>query len=190
MIDTSSFKKGVCLVLRGGPVMILDYSVSTPTARGGNTIFKTKFRHLKTGQILNESVRSGEKFEEVDMERHKASYLYNDGSTWYFMDDETFEQFEFAADALGGAELYMVDGVEGLQAMLIDGVVSAVELPLSVVMKVTECDPTIKGATAQAQLKPAKTETGLELQVPPYLEAGERIKIDTRDGHFLERVKG
>ena len=82
------------------------------------------------------------------------------------------------------------DGVEGLQAMLIDGVVSAVELPLSVVMKVTECDPTIKGATAQAQLKPAKTETGLELQVPPYLEAGERIKIDTRDGHFLERVKG
>ena len=190
MIDTSSFKKGVCLVLRGGPVMILDYSVSTPTARGGNTIFKTKFRHLKTGQILNESVRSGEKFEEVDMERHKASYGRIFEIRAFPYDDETFEQFEFAADALGGAELYMVVGVEGLQAMLIDGVVSAVELPLSVVMKVTECDPTIKGATAQAQLKPAKTETGLELQVPPYLEAGERIKIDTRDGHFLERVKG
>lgn len=190
MIDTTAFKKGVCLMLRGEPVIIADYSVSTPTARGGNTIFKTKFRHLKTGQILNESVRSGEKFDEVDLERHKASYLYNDGTNWHFMDDETFEQFEFNAEALGGSELFLVDGVEGVQAMLIDGVVSAVEMPLSVEMTVTECDPTIKGATAQAQLKPAKTETGLELQVPPYLEVGERIKVDTRDGHFLERVKG
>ena len=189
MIDTSAFKKGVCLVYKGGPVIIVDYSVSTPTARGGNTIFKTKLRNLRTGQILNESIRSGEKFEEVDLERHKASYLYSDGSTWYFMDDETYEQFEFTADALAGSQLYVVDGVEGLQAMLIDGIVSALELPLSVEMQVVECDPTIKGATAQAQLKPAKTESGLEIQVPPYLEAGERIRIDTRDGHFLERVK-
>lgn len=189
MIDTSAFKKSVCLVYKGEPVIIVDYSVSTPTARGGNTIFKTKLRNLRTGQILNESIRSGEKFEEVDLERHKASYLYSDGSTWYFMDDETYEQFEFTAEALAGSQLYVVDGVEGLQAMLIDGIVSAVELPLSVEMQVVECDPTIKGATAQAQLKPAKTETGLELQVPPYLEPGERIRIDTRDGHFLERVK-
>ena len=83
-----------------------------------------------------------------------------------------------------------MDGVEGLQAVLIDGAVSALELPHTVEMNVVECDPTIKGATAQAQLKPAKTETGLELQVPPYLSPGERIKVDTRDGHFVERVKG
>lgn len=189
MIDTGSFKKGVCVMLRGEPVMIVDYSVSTPTARGGNTIFKTKFRHLQTGQILAESVRSGEKFEEVDLERHRASYMYNDGSTWFFMDDETFEQFEFDRDSLDGAELYLVDGVAGLQAMLIDGRVTAVELPNTVEMDVVECDPAIKGATAQAQLKPAKTETGLVLQVPPYLAAGERIRVDTRDGHFVERVK-
>ncbi len=189
MIDTSSFKKGVCLVLKGEPVIIVDYTVSTPTARGANTIFKTKFRHLRTGQILNESVRSGEKFDEVDLERHMASYLYTDGSRWYFMDDETYEQFDFDAQALAGAQNYLEDGIQGLQAMLIDGVVSALELPNTVEMEIVSCDPTIKGATAQAQLKPATTSTGLVVQVPPYLEAGVRIKVDTRDGHFVERVK-
>ncbi|MEE8467945.1 MAG: elongation factor P [Planctomycetota bacterium] len=189
MIDTAAFKKGVCLVYKGDPVIIVSFTVSTPTARGGNTIFKTKLRNLRSGQILNESIRSGTKFEDVDLERHKASFMYSDGSTWYFMDDETFEQFEFKADALAGAEQYLADGVAGLQAVLIDGSVSALELPLSVEMQVTECDPTVKGATAQAQLKPATTETGLVVQVPPYLASGERIRVDTRDGRFLERVK-
>lgn len=189
MIDTSNFKKGACFAFRTEPMIIVDQSVSTPTARGGNTIYKVKLRNLKTGQILNESIRSGEKFEDVDMERHNSSYLYSDGSTWYFMDDETYEQFEFSAEQLAGAELYLVDGIEGLQCMLIDGNSVSLELPLSVVMTAVECDPTIKGATAQAQLKPATTETGLIVQVPPYLSAGELIKVDTRDGHFLERVK-
>ncbi|MCP3917535.1 MAG: elongation factor P [bacterium] len=189
MIDTSAFKKGVCLVYKDQPVMITDMSVSTPTARGANTIVKTKLRNLLSGQILNESIRSGEKFEEVDLERHDASYMYNDGSKWFFMDDESFEQFEFEKDALAGADDYLVDGVEGLQAVLIDGHVVNIQLPLAVAMSVVECDPTIKGATAQAQLKPAKTETGLVVQVPPYVEAGEMIKIDTRDAHFIERVK-
>ncbi|MCA9003281.1 MAG: elongation factor P, partial [Planctomycetes bacterium] len=154
MIDTSAFKKSVCFLYKGEPMIIVDYTVSSPTARGGNTIFKVKLRNLKTGQILNESIRSGEKFEDVDMERHKASFLYSDGSAWHFMDDETYEQFEFDQNALGGDELYLVDGIQGLQAMLIDGVVASIELPMTVVMTAIECDPTIKGATAQAQLKP------------------------------------
>jgi elongation factor P len=189
MIETNAFKKGVCLVYKGEPMIIVDYSVSTPTARGGNTIFKTKLRNLKSGQILNESIRSGEKFEEVDLERHKASFMYSDGTNWHFMDDESYDQFAFDKSALGGAELYLSDGVEGLQAVLIDGAILAIELPMAVEMNVTECDPTIKGATAQAQLKPATTESGLVVQVPSYLCAGERIKVDTRDGRFLERVK-
>ena len=152
-------------------------------------IFKTKLRNLKSGQILNESIRSGEKFEEVDLERHKASFMYSDGTNWHFMDDESYDQFAFDKSALGGAELYLSDGVEGLQAVLIDGAILAIELPMAVEMNVTECDPTIKGATAQAQLKPATTESGLVVQVPSYLCAGERIKVDTRDGRFLERVK-
>ncbi|MEZ5976159.1 MAG: elongation factor P [Planctomycetota bacterium] len=189
MIDTSGFKKGIAIQYKGEPMIIIDYTVSSPTARGGNTLFKTKLRHLTTGQLLSESIRAGEKFEEVDMERHKASYLYNDGSNWHFMDDETYEQFEFSKDGLAGAEDFLVDGIQGVQALMINGAVVSIELPLTVVMTAVECDPTIKGATAQAQLKPATTETGLVVQVPPYLSAGEKIKVDTRDGHFIERAK-
>lgn len=189
MIDTSGFKKGVCVVHRDQPCIIVDYTVSTPTARGANTIFRTKFRNLVTGQLFTDAIRSGEKFSEVDLERHKASYLYNDGSRWHFMDDESFEQFDFGAEDLGGDELFISDGIEGLQAVLIDGAIVSLQLPLAVEQDVVECDPTIKGATAQAQLKPAKTSTGLEIQVPAYVEAGVRIRIDTRDGHFIERVK-
>lgn len=189
MIDTSDFKKSVCFVYKGEPCIIVDYTVSTPTARGGNTIFKTKLRNLKTGQLYNETIRSGEKFEDVDLERHTSSYMYNDGERWYFMDDESFEQFDLGKSDMGGDEQYIVDGIEGVQAMIIDGNVVSIQLPLSVVLEVTECDPSIKGATAQAQLKPAVCETGLSVQVPSYVETGTRIKVDTRDGRFLEREK-
>jgi len=189
MIETSHFKRGVCIVFKGAPMMITGLAVTTPTARGSNTIAKTKLRNLITGQVLNESIRSGEKFEEVDLERHDASYMYNDGSVWYFMDDQTFEQFELRKDDLEGIWGYLVDGVEGIQAMLIDGNVISIQLPLTVDMAVTETEPAIKGATAQAQLKPATTETGMVVQVPSYLTPEDRIRVDTRDGHFIERVK-
>ena len=170
-------------------MIIVDVTFSTPTARGSNTIAKTKMRNLRTGQLINESIRSGEKFEEVDLDRHKASYLYNDGSRWYFMDDESYEQFEFSKDDLGDATGFIVDGVEGVRAMLIDGEVVSVELPMVVELRVTETEPSIKGATAQAQLKPATTETGLIVQVPSYLSTDEVIRVDTRDGRFIERAK-
>lgn len=189
MIETTDFKKGVCLVYKDEPCIIVDYTVSTPTARGGNTIYKTKLRNLKTGQLYTDAIRSGEKFGDVDLERHNASYLYNDGSRWYFMDDESFEQFDLGKDDLGGDERYITDGIEGIQAMLIDGVTVSIQLPISVVLDVTECDPSIKGATAQAQLKPAVCSTGLSVPVPAYVEVGTRIKVDTRDGHFIEREK-
>ncbi len=189
MIESSGFKKGVCLIYKGAPMVIVHVTFSTPTARGSNTIAKTRMRNLITGQLINDSIRSGEKFGEVDMERHKASYMYTDGSRWYFMDDETYEQFEFDQEGLGESAAYLLDGIAGLQAMLIDGKVVSLQLPLTVDMKVVETDPAIKGATAQAQLKPATTETGLVVQVPPYLASGETIRIDTRDGRFLERVK-
>ena len=184
MIETTDFKKGVCLVYKDEPCIIVDYTVSTPTARGGNTIFKTKLRNLKTGQLYTDSIRSGEKFADVDLERHKASYLYNDGSRWYFMDDESYEQFDLSKDDLGGDEMYITDGIEGIQAMLIDGITVSIQMPLSVVLEVTQTDPTIKGATAQAQLKPATCSTGLQVPVPSYVENGTRIKVDTRDGHL------
>ncbi|MFT5050893.1 MAG: elongation factor P [Chlamydiales bacterium] len=189
MIETSQFKRGVCIVFKGAPMMITHMTLTTPTARGSITISKTKLRNLITGQVLNESIRSGEKFEEVDLEHHDASYMYSDGSSWYFMDDQTFEQFDLSKDELTGIWGYLVDGIEGIQAMLIDGNVISIQLPMTVDMAVTETEPAIKGATAQAQLKPATTETGMVVQVPSYLTPEDRIRVDTRDGHFIERVK-
>jgi elongation factor P len=189
MIESNQLKKGVCINFKGAPMVVQAVSTSTPTARGGNTITKTKLKNLLTGQVLNESFRGGEKFEEADLEHHDCGYMYNDGSDWHFIDNESFEQFSFSKDDLGDDVGYLKDGMEGLQALVINGAIVSIKLPLSVDMLVTECDPAIKGATAKAQLKTAVTETGLEVMVPPYLEAGEMIRVDTRDGHFIERVK-
>lgn len=189
MIDVSSFKKGHCIVYKGAPMIIVGVTFTTPTARGASTIAKTRLRNLLTGQLLSESIRTGEKFEEVDVERRPVSYLYSDGTHWHFMDSESFEQFQLDAGELGDAVSYLTDGLEGIRALHIEGRVASVELPHTVDLLVTECDPAIKGATATAQLKRAVLETGLEIQVPPYLEQGERVRVDTRDGHFVERVK-
>jgi len=189
MIDTSNLKKGVCIVYKDAPMIVQHVATSTPTARGGNTITKTKLKNLLTGQVLNESFRGGEKFDEADLEHHDCGFMYSDGSEWHFIDNVTFEQFAFGPDELGDDAGYLKDGIEGLQAMVIDGKVVSVKLPLSVDLLVTECDPAIKGATAKAQLKSATTETGLEVMVPAYLSSGETIRVDTRDGHFIERVK-
>jgi elongation factor P len=189
MLETNQLKKGVCFMFKSAPMIVQHTTTSTPTARGGNTITKAKLRNLLTGQILNESFRGGEKFEEADLEHHDCGFMYSDGTDYHIIDNVTFDQFSFSGDALGDDALYLKDGIEGVQAMVIDGSVVSIKLPMSVDLQVTECDPVIKGATAKAQLKSAKCETGLEVQVPPYLSIGEMIRVDTRDGHFIERVK-
>jgi len=190
MIEVSNFKKGVCIEFKGAPMMIVDVTFSTPTARGGNTIAKTKLRNLLTGQLVSESIRTGDKYPEVDHSQRPIQYLYSDGSRWHFMDTESFEQFDMGPDQLLGKEGYLVDGIEGVRAVVVQDSIVDIQLPNTVDLLVTEADPAIKGATAQAQLKKAVLETGLEVQVPPYIEAGERVRIDTRDGHFVERAKG
>ncbi|HED64257.1 MAG TPA: elongation factor P [Planctomycetes bacterium] len=189
MIEVSNFKKGVCLKYKGAPMVIVDVTFSTPTARGANTIAKTKMRNLVTGQLINESIRSGERFDEVDSEQRPIQFLYGDGTRWHFMDAESFEQFDLGAEELGDKPGYLTDGIEGVRAFLVEGNVVDILLPNTVDLEVIEADPTIKGATAQAQLKRAVVETGIEVQVPAYVTAGERIRVDTRDGHFVERVK-
>lgn len=189
MLETAQLKKGVCIVYKGAPMIVVDITTSTPTARGSSTISKTKLRNLVTGQLLNESIRGGEKFDEVDLEQHPCTFLYGDGTHWHFMDNETFEQFQLSADDLGEDASYLKDGLEDLRAILIDGRVTSIRLPTTVDLAVVETDPAIKGATATAQMKPAKLETGVTVQVPPYVTIGELVRIDTRDGHFVERVK-
>ncbi len=189
MIEVNEFKKGLCIVYKDAPYLIVDVTFSTPTARGGNTIAKTKLRHLENGQLINESIRTGGKYEVVDLEQRPISYLYSDGSRWHFMDQESFEQFDMGAEELGQATGYLIDGITGMRAMVVQGKIVDVVLPHTVDLLVTEADPHVPGGSARAQMKWAKVETGVEVQVPSYVEAGERIRIDTRDGHFVERAK-
>lgn len=190
MIETSELKKGVCIEYKGAPMMVVDVTFASPTARGGNTIAKTKLRNLHTGRIHSESIRGGERFPEVDVEQRPIGFLYADGSRWHFMDSESFDQFDLGREELGEKTGYLVEGIEGMRALLVAGSVVDVLLPTTVDLLVTEADPAIKGATAQAQLKRAVLETGLEVQVPPYVTVGERVRIDTRDARFVERAKG
>jgi elongation factor P len=189
MISTSDFKRGLLIEVDGHPFQILDVAVQTPTARGGNTLVKLKLRNMLTKAFADKTYKAGDRVEESDFERRNVEYLYADGSAYHFMDQENYEQFAMQKEDLGNDALYLHDGIEGLLSYIYNGNPVGVELPASVTLKIEQTDPTLKGATAQAQTKPATLETGLVIQVPPYLETGETIKVDTRSGLFLERVR-
>lgn len=187
MYTTSDFKKGLVIQLEGAPCLIIDVTVQSPSARGANTMVKTRYRNLLTAQVLDRTFRSGDKVDEADFERHKGQFLYADGDRGIFMDLETYEQFEMEPEAFAPVSLYLLDGAE-LILGLFEGRMVTVELPNTVELTIEETAPVIRHATATAETKDALLETGLKLKVPPYLESGERIKVDTRDGRFISRA--
>lgn len=187
MLTASDFKRGVVIQLDGAPCLIIDVNFQSPSARGASTMVKTKYRNLLTSQVLEKTFRAGDKVDEADFERHKGQYLYADGDSGVFMDMETYEQFEMGADAFSAIRPYLLDGTE-VTLGLFQGRMVSVDLPMTVELTVSETAPALRNATATAQTKEAVLETGLKLQVPPYLEAGDRIKVDTRDGRFISRA--
>jgi len=187
MFTTSDFKKGLVIQLDGAPCLILDVAFQSPSARGANTMVKTRYRNLITSQVLDKTFRSGDKVDEADYGRNKGQFLYADGANGVFMDLETYEQFEVAEDEFAALAPFLLEGTEVVLG-LFEGRLVNVELPMTVELTVTETAPVLKNATATAQTKEAVLETGLRLQVPPYLETGEKIKVDTRDGRFISRA--
>jgi elongation factor P len=187
MITTSEFKKGLVIQVDEAPCLIIDVVFQSPSARGANTMVKTKYRNLITGQVLEKTFRSGDKVDEADFERHKGQFLYADAGKGIFMDLENYEQFEQDEEAFAPLEPYLLEATEVILG-LFQGRMVNVDLPMTVELTITETAPVMKHATATAQTKEAVLETGLRLQVPPYLEAGEKIKVDTRDGRFISRA--
>jgi len=187
MFSTSDFKKGLVIQLDSAPCLIVDVTVSSPTARGANTMVKTKYRNLITSQVLEKTFRSGDKVDEADFERHKGQFLYADSNRGVFMDLENYEQFEMDEGEFEPLASYLLEGTEVVLG-LFEGRLVNVDLPMVVELAITETVPVMKNATATAQTKEALLETGLRLQVPPYLDAGERIKVDTREGRFVSRA--
>ncbi len=187
MITTSDFKRGLVIKVDGAPCLIVDVTFQSPSARGANTMVKTKYRNLLTSQVLEKTFRSGDKVDEADFERHKGQFLYTDGENGVFMDLETYEQFEMPAEGFALLQPYLLEGTEVQLGIFQERMIN-VDLPMVVELTVTETAPALKNATATAQTKEAVLETGLRLQVPPYLESGDRVKVDTRDGRFISRA--
>lgn len=187
MYSTSDFKKGLIIRLDDAPCLILDVQFQSPSARGANTMVKTRYRNLLTNQVLDRTFRSGDKVDEADFERRKGQFLYADGDRGIYMDMETYEQYEQEPEAFSLVRPYLLDGTE-VTLGLYQGRLVSVDPPMVVELTVTETAPVIRNATATAQTKEAILETGLRIQVPPYLESGERIKVDTRDCRFVSRA--
>lgn len=190
MISTADFKRHLRVMIDGDPYTILEVAVQSPSARGASSISKIKVRNLRTGQVFDKSFRGGDKLEEANLEYRAVQFLYTDGAEYHFMDTESYDQFALSGDALGDATGFLKEGLEGIRSMVMGEEVLGIDLPNTVTLEVTDTAPSIKGATAQAQTKPATLETGLEIQVPAYLESGERVQVDTRESRFVSRVKG
>jgi elongation factor P len=187
MINSSDLKRGVLLDIDQSPWQVVDCSFQSPSARGASTLTKIKIKNLKTSQVLSKTYRGGEMLETADCEKRNVQFLYKESDNFVFMDQDNYEQFALAAEILGDAAGYLLDGM-AVRSLLYNGQVINVELPITVDLVVVDTAPAMKGATAQAQLKKAIVETGIEVMVPSYLTSGEKIRIDTRDGRFVSRV--
>lgn len=190
MLTASDFKRGLRIQIENDPYLVLDVHFQSPSARGASTLVKAKIRNLRTGNVFDRTFRSADKVEEPQLEMRPVQFLYSEGETYHFMDTESYDQFPLEAEELGDVASYLREGLGGLRSVRFNDRVISIELPQTVVMRITQTDPAIKGATAQAQTKPATLETGLVIQVPSYLESEELIQVDTREGRFLGRAKG
>ncbi len=184
-VSTSSFKNGMCIIHDGKMWIIVDFQHVKP-GKGGAFV-RTKLKELKSGRVLDVTFRAGEKFEDVRIETKRMQYLYNDGASYHFMDTDSYEQFELAAEFVGDAAQWLTENDE-VQVMYAGGEMMGVEPPMFVELEVVETEPGFRGDTVQGTGKPAKLVTGAVVQVPMFVDVGDKIKIDTRDGRYITRV--
>jgi elongation factor P len=187
-VNVTELSRGDILQIGGDPWQVSEISSQTPSARGAAMMVKAKLRNLRTGQGLARSWRGGETVDTAEVETRGVQYLYRQGDAFVFMDLQSYDQMSLEGEQVGEARSYLLENQE-LRAVSFEQRVIALELPLTVDLAVTDTAPALKGATAQAQLKPAVVETGLTVLVPSYIETGDRIRVDTRDGHFVERAR-
>jgi len=154
----------------------------------GPAFMNTKLRNIRTGKVLEVTMRDSDTFSEVRIERLKMEYLYHDGQFYVLMDVETFEQIHVDAEVIGDRAQFMMENMPLTVVRTPDGEIIDIELPLTVIQTIAECEPNVKGNTASGGGKTAFTETGLRLTVPFFVEAGEKVKIDTRNGEYIERA--
>ncbi len=184
--STNEFKSGLKFILNGDPCSIITNEFVKPGK--GQAFNRVKIRNLKTGKVVDKTFKSGESVEAADVVEKDLQYLYTDGEFWHFMDAETYEQVAADATAVSDAKYWLKDG-DTVMVTLWNDVPLLVTPPNFVELTITQCDPGVRGDTAQGGTKPATTETGATIKVPLFIEEGEVLKIDTRTGEYVSRVK-
>ena len=186
MIQATQLKRGMCIKHNGDLYRIVEAQHKTPGHLRG--LVQAKIRNLKTGSISDHRFRSVDMVERAILDETEMEFLYQDGDMYHFMNNETYEQIGLSDEVLGDAVPFLIPNIK-LKIEMYEGRPVGIELPLNVTMKVVETEPAIKGATVSNQNKPAKMETGLIVNVPPFISEGDNIRVDTATGAYVERAK-
>lgn len=181
-------KNGMVLVYGDAPCIIETTSVQSPSARGAATLYKYRARNLVTKQKVDIVLKGGESLPEADFERRAVKLMYTDATHMHLLDQEDFNQYSLTLEEVAGEAPYITEALEGVQALIYNDECVGLQVPMTVELQVVQCDPGVRGNSATSRSKPAKLETGLEIQVPEYLSEGETVKVDTRTGEFLSRA--
>jgi len=184
-VTTNNLKNGMCIMYDGKMWIIVEFQHVKP-GKGGAFV-RTKLKELKSGRVVDVTFRAGEKLEDVRIETKRMQYLYNDGAAFHFMDADSYEQFELGGEFIGDASQWLSENDE-VHIMYAGGEMMGVEPPMFVELAVTQTEPGFKGDTVQGGTKPATLSTGAVVQVPMFVEIGDRLKVDTRDGRYITRV--
>lgn len=185
MIDVNELRKGVTFTMDGELWKVIDYQHYKPGR--GKAVIRTKLRNLRTSATIDKTFTSGDRVQDIRLDHQTVQYLYSDGDFFYFMDTETYEQFPLGGAILEDAKPYLVDNME-LELSSHEGEPLDVELPITVDLRVVEAPPGFAGDTATGATKEVTLETGLKIQVPLFIEEGDVLRIDTRDGRYITRA--
>ncbi len=181
-------KPGAVVVYEGNPVLIETINVQSPSARGAATLYKFRARNIVTRQKIDITLKGGENLYEADFQRRPIKLMYADATHVHFMDQEDYNQYSLEQADVENESRFMTEDLAGMLALIYNDECVGIQIPTTVELLVTECDPGVKGNSATSRTKPATLETGLQVQVPEYLSQGERVKVDTRTGAYLSRA--
>lgn len=185
MFSTSEFKRGMRLMYQNEPYEIVDFEHHKPGK--GAAIVRTRLKNMLTGITTDPTFRSGDKFERPDIEERDVQFLYAADDVYHFMEPASYEQFEVPLSVLGDAANFIIDGME-VSLLFYKGKPINIGVPNHVVLTVVQCDPAVRGDTVSGASKPAQMQTGYTCQVPLFINEGDKIKIDTRSGDYVERA--
>ncbi len=188
MPKASDLKQGSAVEINGEPYAVKKIEVRNPTSRGASTLYKIRFAHMKSKQKLDETYKGDDFLKDADCAKEKVQYSYQDGENYTFMNQESYEQYTLNSEDLEGQIAYLSEGLEGILILLVDDTPLGIELPTTVSLEIIETPPAMKGASATNRTKPAQLSTGLEVQVPEYIESGEVIKVNTETGKYMSRA--